>query len=928
MGDSLLSKATSEPERSGRNLLARETAPHSTPLADQLRSLAVDPARGLSSSDVDVRIARHGLNELRAANPVRPSAIFVAQFRSIVVLILIGAAVVSAALGDIIDAAAILAIVILNAIFGFYQEYRASLAAAALAHLVAPKARVVRDGASKVVPAIEVVPGDILLLESGDLVAADARLIDAQRLHINEAPLTGESQPVRKAVGELPGETLLADRANMVFLGTSVSMGTARAAVVSTGMNTEVGHIAGMLGAAGADETPLQRRLDLVGRKLLWASIGIVAVIFLLGLIRSIPPFELFLSAVSLAVAAIPEGLPAVVTVALALGMQRMARRNALIKHLPAVETLGCAQVICTDKTGTLTVGEMTVRKVVTYGAAYAVSGEGYAPAGAYLSEGTKFPETDHVLRALLLAGAACNDAELTTRAGHPGIVGDPTEGAILVAAAKVGIQRGHIEAESPRIGGVPFDSDRKRMTVLRRCGSNVVGYVKGAPEVILGRCTHVLSERGVEPITDADRTRLAQAGAAMANDALRVLAIAQRSFEASEPSQVAGLSAEAMESDLVFLGMVGLQDPPRAEAREAVSKCRGAGIRIVMITGDHPDTARAIARELGILERPDQVMSGAELAAIDDRGLATRVTDTAVYARVTAADKLRIVRAWRSRGVVVAMTGDGVNDAPALKEASIGVAMGITGTEVTKQSADMIITDDNFASIVAAVEEGRGIYDNIAKTLGYLLTGNAAELLVMLVAAVVGWPLPLLPIHLLWINLVTDGLPALALATDPVDKNVLAKPPRPQQAQLIDRGFLATIAITSAVTATVTLVAFALEYEASGSLADARDAAFTVLVFSELLRSFGARSSAPIWETGIFGNMRLFGVVLISFSLQLAIHHVPALQSVFGIEPIGLEQCLAWIALGLVPLAVGEIRKVAGRPTRTSAQAAIGGTR
>jgi Ca2+-transporting ATPase len=856
-------------------------------------------------------------------------AIFLAQFRSIVVLILIGAAVVSAALGDTIDAAAILAIVLLNAIFGFYQEYRASLAAAALAQLVAPKARVVREGASAIVPAAEVVPGDMLLLESGDLVAADARLVEAQRLHINEAPLTGESQPVRKGVGDLPAETLLADRTNMVFLGTSVSMGTARAAVVATGMNTEVGHIAGMLGAAGTDETPLQRRLDLVGRKLLWASISIVAVIFLLGLVRSTPPFELFLSAVSLAVAAIPEGLPAVVTVALALGMQRMARRNALIKHLPAVETLGCAQVICTDKTGTLTVGEMTVRKVVTPDSVYTVTGEGYAPVGAFLSgDVVKSAEADQVLRALLFAGAACNDAELNARGGHAGIVGDPTEGAILVAAAKAGIQRGSIEADSPRIGGVPFDSDRKRMTVLRRHGSKAVAYVKGAPEGILGRCTHVLSERGIEPITEADRARLAQTGAGMANDALRVLAIAQRPFEALEPDRVAGLGGEAMESDLVFLGLVGLQDPPRAEAREAVVKCHGAGIRIVMITGDHQDTARAIARELGILERSDQVMTGAELSEIDDRDLATRVENTIVYARVTAADKLRIVRAWRSRGAVVAMTGDGVNDAPALKEASIGVAMGITGTEVTKQSADMIITDDNFASIVAAVEEGRGIYDNIAKTLGYLLTGNAAELLVMLVAAVVGWPLPLLPIHLLWINLVTDGLPALALATDPVDKHVLAKPPRPQQAQLIDRAFLATIAITSAVTAAVTLVAFALEYESSGNLGDARDAAFMVLVFSELLRSFGARSSAPVWEIGIFGNMRLFSVVLISFSLQLAIHHVPALQSVFGIGPIGLGQCLGWIALGLVPLAVGEIRKVVGRPTGASAQAAIGGTR
>jgi Ca2+-transporting ATPase len=897
--------------------------PHSGSLPGLLEALGVDAGAGLAGGEAERRLAQHGPNQLRAADPVRPLAIFLSQFRSIVVLILIGAAIVSAALGDMIDAAAILAIVFLNAVFGFYQEYRASLAAASLAQLVAPRARVLRDGQSAVVPAAGVVPGDILLLDAGDLVAADARLVDAQRLRANEAPLTGESQTVAKTAGELPADTPLAERANMVFLGTSVSTGTARAVVVATGMATEVGRIAGLLRTAGADETPLQRRLDLVGRKLLWVSLGIVTVIFLLGLVRSIPPFELFLGAVSLAVAAIPEGLPAAVTVALALGMQRMARRNALIKHLPAVETLGSAQVICTDKTGTLTVGEMTVRKIVTPGAVYTVTGEGYAPAGAFLSEDPAAdPDSDHRLRALLHAAAACNDAELTSRSGHAAIVGDPTEGAILVAAAKGGIRREAIEGAQPRLGGIPFESDRKRMTVLRRAGPGAVAYVKGAPEVILDRCTHVLSEHGLTPLTDVDRARMSEAAALMASDALRVLALAERSFEGADAQGLLRTRGEALEADLTFLGLVGLQDPPRPEAHEAVAKCRRAGIRIVMITGDHPDTARAIARELGILERSDQVVSGAELAGIDDSALAARVARTAVYARVSAADKLRIVRAWKGLGTVVAMTGDGVNDAPALKEASIGIAMGITGTEVTKQSADMIVTDDNFASIVAAVEEGRGIYDNIAKTLGYLLTGNAAELMVVLVAAVVGWPLPLLPTHLLWINLATDGLPALALATDPVDPRVLSRPPRPPHAELIDRAFLATIAVTSIVTAAVTLLAFALEHAAGGSLTDARGAAFTVLVFSELFRSLGARSAAPIWRTGIFGNMRLLAVVLASFVLQLAIHYVPALQALFGVGPITLGQALGWVALGLVPLAVGEIRKSVSGWTRVAPSA------
>lgn len=881
---------------------------HNQSVAELAVSLKSDLRGGLASTEAARRLLTGGPNELRKGKRVSPLVILVAQFESLVIWVLIGAAAVSVLMGEVIDGGAIIAIVALNATIGFFQEYRAEKAAAALAQLAAPRARVIRDGHARVLPAEEVVVGDLLLLEAGDLVAADARLVEASVLRLTEAALTGESEPVEKYTAVLPGETAIADRRNTVFLGTSVAAGSARALVVATGMSTEIGHIAYLLETATNDATPLQRRLDQVARRLLWACLAIVAVVFGLGLLRGSGLFDLFLSAVSLAVAAVPEGLPAVVTISLALGVQRMVRRNALVRRLPAVETLGCAQVICTDKTGTLTVGEMTARKVVTSVRLYQISGEGYSSEGSFLSDGAEHAiGDDPLLRDLLEVAAACNDAELQNNAGRPVIVGDPTEGALLVAAAKGGLTRSAIESDMPRLHTLPFDSDRKRMTVVRVRGEDVTAFVKGAPEVILDRCTHILAEHGPVELSAGDRTRMAQAGALMANDALRVLAVARRSLARPfTPDDATGI-----EQSLTLVGLIGLQDPPRAEAREAVAKCKRAGIKTVMITGDHPDTARAIARELGIPGVGDGVLLGVDLDRMTDGELARRVSDIAVYARVTAEHKLRIVRAWKSRGVIVAMTGDGVNDAPALKEASIGIAMGITGTEVTKEAADIIITDDNFASIVAAVEEGRGIYDNIAKTLAYLLAGNAGELTVMLIAALLGWPLPLLPLHLLWINLVTDGLPALALATDPVEPGVLNRPPRHPEAQLMDREFLQLTALTGALTAGVTLAAFAYEWYVDADLEQARDAAFTVLVIAELMRSFGARSNVmTVLQVGLLSNIRLFLIVMASFALQLAIHHVGVLQMVFGMEPIALIQCLAWTALGFMPFLVLEGRK------------------
>jgi Ca2+-transporting ATPase len=881
------------------------------PIPEIAKKFATDSDRGLFSVEAAKRLVQQGPNELRKAKGISPLMLFLGQFKSMVIWVLIVAAAVSIALGERIDGGAILAIVILNAIIGFFQEYRASKAAAALARLATPKARVIRDGHATVVAAADIVGGDILLLEAGDLVAADARLLEASQLRANEAPLTGESQPVEKQVETLPRNTPLAERRNMLFFGTSIVGGSGRALVVATGMNTEVGHIAKLLQTAGADETPLQRRLDKVGRRLLWICLGIVALVFGLGLLRGDEPFDLFRTAISLAVAAIPEGLPAVVTVALALGVQRMARRNALVRRLPSVETLGCAQVICTDKTGTLTVGAMTARKIVTQERLFSVTGEGYQPSGLFISEGRE-QRDDPALFALLWAAAACNDAELTVKDGRPDIVGDPTEAALLVAAAKWGIRREAVEAEMTRLAVLPFDSERKRMTVIRRWEEESRAFVKGAPEVILERCNSIRTQDGVRLMTAEDRAAMVRASKLLAHDALRVLAFAERVLESFPSNLSAPPDAAEIEQDLVLLGLVGLQDPPRGEVREAVAKCKRAGIKTVMITGDHPDTARAIAHELGILDDEGRVALGAELEAMSDGELQEQVRQIAVYARVTAEHKLRIVRAWKATGAVVAMTGDGVNDAPALKEASIGIAMGITGTEVTKETADLIITDDNFASIVAAIEEGRGIYDNIAKTLAYLLFAAAAELAIMLFAALVGWPSPLLPLHLLWINLVTGGLPALALATDPIDADVLSRPPRSPQAELLDRNFLKLTLFTGFLTASVSFGTFAYEFYRGASLDQARDAAFTALVIAELIRSFGARSRyRTVWQMGLFTNLRLFLIVVASFLLQLAIHHIPALQTLFGIEPITLYQCAAWIGVGFIPLMILEMVKV-----------------
>jgi len=713
-----------------------------------------------------------------------------------------------------------------------------------------------------------------------------------------------------------PGDLPLGDRANMVFMGTSVAAGTGQAVVVATAMKTELGRIAGLIAEAGVEEkTPLQQKLTAFGRILVWAALGIVALLFGLGLIRGTDLLELFMTSVSLAVAAVPEGLPAVVTVALALGVLRMSRRHALVRKLAAVETLGSTTVICTDKTGTLTVGEMTVRVLYVAGRSYEVTGEGYGPDGAVRFEGKKAEAPHTALLELATVLLGCNHAHLVQEDGVWKTVGDPTEGALLVAGAKAGGDRKRIEKELPKHHEIPFDSNRKRSTVIRKLPDGKIrAFINGAPDVLLERCTSLYTSTGVRPMTDEDCQNIVAQNTAMAQQALRVLGSAYRDLDNASP---ADLTADAVENDLVFVGLTGMYDPPRPEAKDAIAKCRAAGIRVVVITGDHPNTAMAIAREIGLASDDDKVIAGVELDKMSDEELRRRAPEVAVYARVTAEHKLRIIRALKANDAVVAMTGDGVNDAPAIKGADIGIAMGKAGTEVTKQAADMIITDDNFATIVAAVEEGRGIYDNIRKTLQYLLAGNTGELLLMTVCVIIGLPTPLLPIHLLWINLVTDGLPALCLATDPIDPDVMKRHPRLPSERITNPRFLRTMAFTGFLTAGIAFAVYFYVLQ-TGTAETARTYAFAVLVFAELLRSFGARSETkPVWHISLFTNVNLVIVVAISFGLQVWSQHNATLGRFLKTAYMPFADCFLLFAAGAIPLAVLELVKVVRRAMR-----------
>ena len=872
--------------------------------------------RGLAEREAQQRLAEHGPNELPGTPPVSALTLLLGQFTSVIIWVLIGAAVISGLLQEWVDAAAILAIVLLNALLGFVQEYRAEQSIAALRKLSITMARVIREGVIRSIPARELVPGDLVQIEAGDRVPADSRVVYATGLQTQEASLTGESTPVAKSGEPIPqAEVPLGDRQNMLFMGTIVVSGKGRALVTATGPQTELGKIAALIhreAQAEQEETPLQRRLEHLGHTLLWFSLGIVVVVFLLGALRGVPLVTMFLTAVSLAVAAIPEGLPAVVTITLALGVTRMVKRHALIRRLPAVETLGSTTVICSDKTGTLTKNEMTVTTLYQGGEIFTVTGEGYAPDGEIRSDGE--PMTLVLkpgLMALLRASVLCNGADLRLEALLWHIVGDPTEGALLVAAAKAGLTKNHLEQENPWLGEVPFDSERKKMTVVRRTPSGPVAFIKGAPDVLLRDCQAWLTREGkIEPLADAIREEITAANQRLASQALRVLGMAMRPLD-----QIPDVyDATNLERDLVFLGLAGMKDPIRPEAKAAVEACRAAGIRTVMITGDHKDTAVAIAKELGIMELGEHAISGAELNQLSDEELRDRVKTAAVYARVTAEHKLRVVRAWKQQGAVVAMTGDGVNDAPALKAADIGVAMGITGTDVTKEAADMVVMDDNFASIAAAVEEGRAIYDNIRKSVYFLLSCNISEILLMLLATLFRLPLPLLPVQLLWINLVTDGLPALALAVDPADADLMQRPPRPPKEQFLTRARLLRLFVQGTFIAVLTLLAFLYcLYGMDLNLERARTLTFTVMVLAQLFHALNNRSEdRSIFALGLWTNKPLLATVGLSALLQVGIVSWPSVQSIFKIAPFDPEHWVFAIGIGMLPLVVMEIWKAA----------------
>jgi P-type Ca2+ transporter type 2C len=854
--------------------------------------LGSDLDAGLAIDEAARRLVQAGPNEITERGRRSVFTMIIAQFRDLMILILIVAAVVSGIIGDAGDTIVILAIVLLNAAIGVLQDYRAQRAMAALKQLAALHATVVRAGRRHMIAAPEIVPGDIVLVEAGGVIPADLRLIEAARLKVSEAALTGEAVPVDKRGAALSDAALpIADRTNMAFKGTVATYGRGRGIAVATGMATELGKIAGMLEAVPASQTPLQKRLSGFGRQLAIVVLAICAIVFAAGILRGEPALLMLLTALSLAVAAIPEALPAVVTVMLAVGARNMARRNALVRRLPAVETLGSVSCICTDKTGTLTLNEM--RAVEAY-----ICGERHPIAAL---DPSKAP-----VARLSEAVALCNDAGL---GDHGEVIGDPTEVALWRLAADLGFENQSLEPAVVRQLELPFDSERKRMTTFHRDGSSFIAFTKGAPETVLDRCTAIMNDTGE---IAADRQPLLAVAAAMASEGLRVLAVACRRWE-KLPRDA---ETEAIEQDLTLLGLVGLLDPPRPEAKRAVATCKSAGIRPVMITGDHPVTARAIAAVLGILGPGQRVVTGQELRRISDAELAEQIDDTSVYARVDPAQKIRIVAAVQARGEFVAMTGDGVNDAPALARADIGVAMGKSGTDVAREAASLVLLDDDFATIVAAVAEGRRIFDNIRKFISYVLGCNTAEILTILLAPFLGLPLPLLPIQILWINLVTDGLPGLALAAELPEKSVMQRPPRPPDESIFAHGMWQHILWVGTAMAGITLLTQAAAIYLGAD--HWQTMVFTVLTLSQMANALAIRSErASLFEQGLLSNKPLLVAVLLTFALQLATIYVPPLNPIFKTAPLTMLELMLCLALSSLVFFAVEFEKSLARRGR-----------
>jgi Ca2+-transporting ATPase len=910
--------------------------------SEVVAGLGTDERRGLSAEEAARRLASYGPNELATEKAVPGWRRFLAQFQDVLVILLLIATGISAALWLVerdaalpYEAIAILAVVLLNATMGYVQESRAEAAVAALRAMSAADASVIRDAERRSVPASQIVPGDIILIEEGDTIPADGRLIESAALQTAEATLTGESLPVTKDIAAISEEVPLGDRDNMVFSGTAATYGHGKAVVTATGMRTEMGRIAGLLEATPDEMTPLQRELNRTGRLLGLVVVAIAVVmivtIVLVEDVRSAAGlFDVLILGVALAVAAVPEGLPAVVTAVLSIGVQRMAKRNAIVRHLAAVETLGSATVIASDKTGTLTKNEMTVRVVVTASGRVTFEGSGYAPQGASRAEGggpLEGPLRFEVERALSAADRA-NNATIHETDGRWTVQGDPTEGALLVAARKCGLSSEALDEALPRVGEVPFSSERKLMSTLHRDTRQQdrgVVYTKGAPDVLLTRCTRELVGEERRPLTPERRTAILETNEALAGQALRTLGIAGRWLTSEALAEHSAHPDDRVEQDLVFAGLIGIIDPPRAEAREAVERARQAGIRPIMITGDHPRTASVIARELGI-STDDRVTRGADLETLSPEALARTAAEVSVYARVNPEHKLRIVDALKSSGAVVAMTGDGVNDAPALKKADIGVAMGITGTDVSKEAADMVLSDDNFASIVAAVEEGRAIFANIRKFLRYLLSSNIGEVMTMffgvLLAKQIGLDvgggavvLPLLATQILWINLVTDGPPALALGVDPADDGLMERPPRPVGERVITPAMWRGIVFVGVIMAVGTL--FVLDASLPGGFVDgdgdlpyAQTMAFTTLMLFQIFNVFNARSDDRSAFVHLFTNAWLWTAAATSVVLQVAVVYVPFLQSAFGTVPLSARDWLFCTAVASTVLWLREASK------------------
>jgi len=909
------------------------------PASDVAGELATDVEQGLTSEEAAARLERYGPNQLDSATPVARWRKLLAQFNDPLIYLLLGAVVVS--LGAWVlegreeipfEAIVIAAIVILNAVLGYVQEARAEQAVAALQRMAAASAGVLRDGQEQEVPATEVVPGDILVLAEGDAVAADARLVEAASLMVAEAPLTGESEAVTKQVAPLDGPAGIGDRVNMVFDGTAVTRGRGRAVVTATGMSTEMGNIARLLEHTEEERTPLQREVDRVGRALGIAVIVIAAVVmgailFTSEINRPSDLVDVLLVGVSLAVAAVPEGLPAILSVVLALGVQRMARKKAIVKRLSSVETLGSASVVCSDKTGTLTKSEMTIVTAVTPSGQVEVTGSGYRPDGKLLAGGREVVDESLVdeVRYLFAGGSLPNDAVLRDEDGEWKVQGDPTEAAFLVAEAKLGVTEAR-RARFERVGEIPFTSERKLMSTFESDAERegrIDLVTKGAPDVLLSRCTHERVAGEVRPLTEARRGEVLAVVDRLADQALRTLAVAYRPLlDRERPAE-----GESMESELVYLGVVGIIDPPRPEAKTAIEEARQAGVRVIMITGDHPRTARRIATELGIVEDGATVVSGAEIEDFDAAGLGEAVRAASVFARVAPEHKLRIVDALQADENIVAMTGDGVNDAPALKSADIGVAMGLTGTDVTKEAADMILADDNFATIIAAVREGRAIFANIRKFLRFLLSSNIGEVFTMffgvVLAGLIGLDqldealaVPLLATQILWINLLTDTGPALAMGVDPPPDDVMRTRPRRITDRVIDRDMWIGILWVGLVMAVVTLAALDLRlpgglFEGSGDIVEARTMAFTTLVLAQLFNCFNARSDRTSAFRQLFTNPLLWGAIGISVLLQVAVVQIPFLNESFGTTPLAVTDWLVCVGLASVVLWADEAKKL-----------------